>query len=99
MCLVPCPGLCPLDGPRKHGWPVSTIDGMSTTTADVYAIPQELVDFRDMIRQIAQEKIAPRAAEIDRTASTRTTSASCSPSTTSSACRSRRSTAAPGPGR
>ena len=32
---------------------------------DAYAIPQELLDFRDTIRQIAQERVAPRAAEID----------------------------------
>jgi acyl-CoA dehydrogenase len=38
------------------------------TTSDVYEIPQELVDLRAMIRQLAQERIAPRAAEIDRTA-------------------------------
>jgi acyl-CoA dehydrogenase len=38
------------------------------TTYDVYDIPQELIDLRDMIRQLAQERIAPRAAEIDRTA-------------------------------
>ncbi|MEA2155814.1 MAG: hypothetical protein QOE11_1954, partial [Solirubrobacteraceae bacterium] len=42
--------------------------GVSTTTSDVYDIPQELADLRDMIRQLAQERIAPRAAEIDRTA-------------------------------
>ncbi|HEX6390350.1 MAG TPA: acyl-CoA dehydrogenase family protein [Solirubrobacteraceae bacterium] len=42
---------------------------MSTTAeyADIYAIPQELLDFRATIRQIAEEKIAPRAGEIDRT--------------------------------
>jgi alkylation response protein AidB-like acyl-CoA dehydrogenase len=34
----------------------------------LYEIPQELLDFRDAIRQIAREQIAPRAAEIDRTA-------------------------------
>ena len=33
--------------------------------ADVYTIPQEHLDFRDTIRQIARERIAPRAAEID----------------------------------
>ena len=33
---------------------------------DLYSIPQDLLDFRDTIRQIAQEKIAPRAGEIDR---------------------------------
>jgi len=38
------------------------------TTTDVYEIPQELVDLRAMIRQLAQERIAPRAAEIDRAA-------------------------------
>ena len=38
------------------------------TTYDVYDIPQELADLRAMIRQLAQERIAPRAAEIDRTA-------------------------------
>src|SRR2546421_9698299 len=36
--------------------------------ADVYTIPQEHLDFRDTIRQIAQERIAPRAAEIDEKA-------------------------------
>jgi alkylation response protein AidB-like acyl-CoA dehydrogenase len=30
-----------------------------------YDIPQEYLDFRDTIRQIAQERIAPRAQEID----------------------------------
>jgi alkylation response protein AidB-like acyl-CoA dehydrogenase len=42
---------------------------MSTTAeyADIYSIPQELLDFRATIRQIAEEKIAPRAGEIDRT--------------------------------
>jgi acyl-CoA dehydrogenase len=34
-------------------------------TSDVYAVPQELLDFRDTIRQIVTERIAPRAAEID----------------------------------
>jgi alkylation response protein AidB-like acyl-CoA dehydrogenase len=33
--------------------------------AEIYAIPQEHQDFRDTIRQIARERIAPRAAEID----------------------------------
>ena len=33
-----------------------------------YEIPQEFVDFRDTVRQIATERIAPRAAEIDATA-------------------------------
>jgi alkylation response protein AidB-like acyl-CoA dehydrogenase len=36
--------------------------------ADLYTLPQEHLDFRDTIRQIAQERIAPRAAEIDEKA-------------------------------
>ena len=36
------------------------------TSTDVYEIPQELADLRDMIRRLAQERIAPRAADIDR---------------------------------
>ncbi|HET8815075.1 MAG TPA: acyl-CoA dehydrogenase family protein [Solirubrobacterales bacterium] len=31
-----------------------------------YEIPQEALDLRDMVRRLAQEKIAPRAGEIDR---------------------------------
>jgi alkylation response protein AidB-like acyl-CoA dehydrogenase len=38
------------------------------TMADVYAVPQELVDFRDTIRQMVTERVAPRAAEIDEKA-------------------------------
>jgi alkylation response protein AidB-like acyl-CoA dehydrogenase len=38
---------------------------MSTTVSDVYEIPQEHKDFRDLVRQIAVERVAPRAAEID----------------------------------
>src|ERR1700760_346664 len=34
----------------------------------LYEIPQDFVDFRETIRQIATEKIAPRAADIDRNA-------------------------------
>ncbi|HEY2435716.1 MAG TPA: acyl-CoA dehydrogenase family protein [Solirubrobacteraceae bacterium] len=39
----------------------------SATGEDLYGIPQELLDLRATIRQIAQERIAPRASEIDRT--------------------------------
>jgi alkylation response protein AidB-like acyl-CoA dehydrogenase len=39
-----------------------------TATAELYTIPQEYLDFRDTIRQIARERIAPRAAEIDEKA-------------------------------
>src|SRR3954462_5236730 len=38
---------------------------MSTIASDVYEIPQEHKDFRDLVRQIAVEKVAPRAAQID----------------------------------
>ena len=36
--------------------------------AELYTIPQEYLDFRDTIRQIARDRIAPRAAEIDERA-------------------------------
>ena len=36
--------------------------------AELYAIPQDHLDFRDTIRRIAQERVAPRAAEIDERA-------------------------------
>ncbi len=42
--------------------------GMDSTMAEgVYDIPEALVDFRDTIRQIVDEKVRPRAAEIDAT--------------------------------
>jgi alkylation response protein AidB-like acyl-CoA dehydrogenase len=37
--------------------------------SELYSIPQEHQDFRDTIREIAVQRIAPRAAEIDETAS------------------------------
>src|SRR5438270_11353804 len=36
--------------------------------SELYTVPQEHLDFRDTIREIAQERIAPRAAEIDERA-------------------------------
>ena len=36
--------------------------------SDLYTLPQEYLDFRDTIREIAQERIAPRAAAIDEQA-------------------------------
>src|SRR5438067_5686607 len=45
----------------------STIPSVQTLS-DVYDIPEEYRDFRDTIRQIAQERVAPRAAEIDENA-------------------------------
>src|SRR3954454_14374173 len=40
--------------------------GMATTVSDVYDLPQEHKDFRDTIRQIVDERVRPRAADIDR---------------------------------
>jgi len=36
------------------------------TVSPAYEISQEALDLRDMVRRLAQEKIAPRAGEIDR---------------------------------
>ena len=41
---------------------------MHVTLDDTYTIPQEHLDFCATIKQIAQEKIAPRSAEIDEQA-------------------------------
>jgi alkylation response protein AidB-like acyl-CoA dehydrogenase len=38
---------------------------MSTMTQPTYAIPQEFEDFRETIRKMVVERVAPRAAEID----------------------------------
>ncbi len=38
---------------------------MSAIATDTYTLPQEFLDFRDTIRQIVQERIAPRAHDID----------------------------------
>jgi alkylation response protein AidB-like acyl-CoA dehydrogenase len=39
--------------------------GMETSTAPTYALTDEQIEFRDTIRQIVAERVAPRAAEID----------------------------------
>jgi alkylation response protein AidB-like acyl-CoA dehydrogenase len=44
---------------------VTTSDALD----DLYQLPQEHIDFRDTIRQMVTERVAPRAAEIDETAS------------------------------
>jgi alkylation response protein AidB-like acyl-CoA dehydrogenase len=36
--------------------------------SELYTVPQEHLDFRETIREIAQARIAPRAAEIDEQA-------------------------------
>src|SRR3954454_7199581 len=38
---------------------------MPTTAVDAYALTPEQAEFRDTIRQIVRERVAPRAAEID----------------------------------
>jgi len=50
--------------------PGATLRPMTSPTtagigAGVYEVPEELRDFRDLVRRLAQEQIAPRAAEID----------------------------------
>jgi alkylation response protein AidB-like acyl-CoA dehydrogenase len=40
---------------------------MSATLTDIYDLPQEHKDFRATIRQIVDDKVRPRAAEIDAT--------------------------------
>jgi alkylation response protein AidB-like acyl-CoA dehydrogenase len=45
----------------------STMVWMSATLTDIYELPQEHKDFRDTIRQIVDDKVRPRAAEIDAT--------------------------------
>jgi alkylation response protein AidB-like acyl-CoA dehydrogenase len=39
-----------------------------TGHAPAYALPQEFEDFRETIRKMVVERVAPRAAEIDATA-------------------------------
>jgi acyl-CoA dehydrogenase len=46
----------------------ATIGDVTETATDVYELPQEHIDFRDTIRQIVVERVAPRAAEIDEKA-------------------------------
>ena len=41
------------------------LTGMETSTAGAYALTDDQIDFRDTIRQIVAERVAPRAAEID----------------------------------
>src|SRR5919204_879468 len=48
-------------------YPPDTIPPMEAV-ADLYEIPQEHLDFRETIRQICRERVAPRAAEIDELA-------------------------------
>src|SRR3954453_19795362 len=58
---VPMPMRPGLPTPRKEH-----PSGMQVVN-EVYSVPQELLDFRDTIRQMVVDRIAPRAAEIDET--------------------------------
>jgi alkylation response protein AidB-like acyl-CoA dehydrogenase len=48
-------------------YPAATMPTMEAV-ADLYTVPQEHLDFRDTIRQMVRERVAPRAAEIDEKA-------------------------------
>ena len=55
-------------GLRGRNEAVTKLPRMSATAAigsGVYEVPEELRDFRDLVNRLAQERIAPRAAEID----------------------------------
>src|SRR3954468_8362920 len=41
------------------------LDEMPTTAVDTYSLTPDQLEFRDTIRQIVRERVAPRAAEID----------------------------------
>src|SRR5947208_14381707 len=62
MFRFPCPNVCPIRANTMRCMSSSTAAG-----ADIYDLPSEHKDFRDTIRQIVTEKVAPRAAEIDAT--------------------------------
>ena len=46
----------------------TSISGAVQAVSEVYAIPQEHMDFCSTIGEVAREKIAPRSAEIDERA-------------------------------
>src|SRR5881628_1152123 len=62
MFRFPCPIGCPA-APNT----IRCMSASSAATSDTYDLPAEHKDFRDTIRQIVTEKVAPRAAEIDAT--------------------------------
>ena len=51
--------------PQRNCGSQTKLDGMPTTAVDTYALTADQIDFRDTIRQIVRERVAPRAAEID----------------------------------
>jgi alkylation response protein AidB-like acyl-CoA dehydrogenase len=60
---MPIGSSIPVGASAQTGGPSLAL--MSTTAADAYALTDEQVEFRDAIRQIVRERVAPRAAEID----------------------------------
>ena len=65
----------------------------SAAGTGVYEIPEELRDIRELVHRLAQEQIAPRAAEIDEQGEYPWDIREArSPPTTCSDCRSRAST-------
>src|SRR6185503_8782139 len=63
-------GRCRIAGPGSPQLSESRLRRMSdviSAGAGVYEVPEELRDFRELVRRLAQERIAPRAAEIDET--------------------------------
>src|SRR4051794_27929356 len=60
---MPIAGRVPVGASPQTGGPSLAL--MSTTAADAYALTDEQIEFRDAIRQIVRERVAPRAAEID----------------------------------
>jgi alkylation response protein AidB-like acyl-CoA dehydrogenase len=64
-----------------------------TNGALQYGLTQEQEDLRDMIRGMVAARVAPRAADFDASGEFPEDIRQCSPSTMSSACRSRSVTA------
>ena len=78
-------------GSSRHA--AATMPAVTESTPPTYRLTEEQALLRDAVRILADERVAPRAAEIDRTSSSRRTCASCWPPRTSSPCRSPSSTA------
>ncbi len=67
--------------------------------SDLYTVLQEHLDFRDTIREIARQRIAPRAAAIDEQAAYPHDLRALLAEQDILGCRSRPTTAAPAPAR
>src|SRR5215207_11707948 len=59
--------MAPSSPPRSESKPSLGSPCMATTTppSDTYALTEEQIEFRDAIRKMVAERVAPRAAEID----------------------------------